>query len=191
MSRRKLADMTVDAARRRDVLAFQIKCNRLGVNLARDSRMLQQGLQFRTENQGPVVPVVVQRLYADVVARQEQALVFFVPDGEREHPVNFLQHVHAVLGVGVYQGFGIATCLKRMSERRQFLAQRGEIVDFTVEYDSDVSITAEHGLRAANGIDDAEAAVPEVDVALLKVTLAVRPPMADGFAHSSQRRRRI
>ncbi|KAG1401113.1 hypothetical protein G6F59_013085 [Rhizopus arrhizus] len=70
--------------------------------------MLPQRLQFGTEHQRAAGPAVVQRLLADTVTGQPQALFLPVPQGDREHAVAALQGVFdAPLQDRCQQDFGV------------------------------------------------------------------------------------
>ncbi|KAG1360428.1 hypothetical protein G6F61_014412 [Rhizopus arrhizus] len=88
--------------------------------------MLPQRLQFGTAHQRAAGPAVVQRLLADTVTGQPQALFLPVPQGDREHAVAALQGVFdAPLQDRCQQDFGVGVATEGMAQRFQLGAQRG------------------------------------------------------------------
>jgi hypothetical protein len=100
--------------------------------------MLEQRLDFRSEGEQAPVPVIIERLDAQAIARAEQSAPAAVPDGEGEHASELVEAAGAALLVGVQDGLGVgarAVAMARPFERR---AQIGMVVDFAVIDDPQV-----------------------------------------------------
>src|SRR5665213_2984954 len=62
---------------------------------------LEQRLDLRGDMQRIAVVVVIERLDADRIARQEQALLARIPDGEGIHAAEMLDHARPELVIGL------------------------------------------------------------------------------------------
>src|SRR5438045_8798210 len=116
--------------------------------------MRGKSLQLRGEDESAAIPLVVQRLDAQMVARDEQALRRAVPQGEGEHALEMLEHAHAVFAIGVEQRFRVAGGTESMAALGELLAQGEEVVDLPVEDDGELTIGRAHRLRAAGKVED-------------------------------------
>ena len=97
--------------------------------------MLQQRLDLGCEREQPAVPVIVEGLDAQPVARAEQPLPLGVPDCECEHTPQQPQAIRTVLFVGVEDGLGVGTRLVAMAGPFERRTQRRMVVDLAVEGD--------------------------------------------------------
>jgi hypothetical protein len=82
----QLADRLVDAARRGNVLAFEVERQRVEVERVRQPRKRPQRLQLRSERERSGMPRVVERLDPEMIAGEEQLAPRAIPQREREHP---------------------------------------------------------------------------------------------------------
>ena len=131
----ELLDAVDHRVRRGDVFVGQIFVERKQVNVAADRRMAEQRFQFRSEQKRRRIQRPIERLFAEPVARQKEPLLRAIPDRKREHAVQFLQHLFAVLFVKMDQNFGVGVRVKLMPRLFEFLAQGAIIVNFAVEDD--------------------------------------------------------
>src|ERR1051326_2201165 len=104
----ELAHIAVHRFRRRDVLRLEVQAERLEVGLARYRRVGAETLQLGGEDERAAVPLVIERLHADMVARDEEALRRPVPQREGEHALQVLEHAHAVFAIGIEEGPPVA-----------------------------------------------------------------------------------
>ncbi len=76
---------------------------------------------------------IEQRLLAEVIASEEEAVGAAVPDGEREHAPQPGKKAGALVLVEVDEYFGVAPRAKPVSPREQIGPQRLVVVDLAVE----------------------------------------------------------
>ena len=130
--------------------------------------------------------MVVDRLLAEAIAREEQPLAPRVPDGEREHPVDALRKRFAPLLVPVDEHLGVAVAAEHVSVRNQLGAQMQVVVDLAVEGDPDGPVLVRHRLGAGRGeIDDRQAPVAERDGPVHVQAAPVGAAMRDDLRHAS------
>ena len=99
----------------------QLRCNR------------ENGFNLRREIKFSVVKCVVQRLFAETVARDQQRLPAIIPKRECEHASQLLHTISAHFLVKMDNSFCITVRGKMMSVRLQLGAEFWKVVDFTVE----------------------------------------------------------
>ena len=124
---------------------------------------------------------VVERLDAQAVAGEKQALRRPVPDREGEHAVELVEQaspsllVEAEDDLGV--GLGAGSVWPRASSSR---AQLEEVVDLAVEGDGELAVLGEHRLAPAPGeVEDGQPLVGEPQRALVEEALVVRPAVGE------------
>src|SRR5688572_30717995 len=98
---------------------------RFFVNPALLLRILQKGLDFRSEHDASIMDAVIERLDSDPVARQPELLRAFIPKREREHPAQTVETLDAPLGKRMQDHLGIGMVGRpgALTELRQLLAQ--------------------------------------------------------------------
>ena len=81
-----------------DAMICELVPERRVVQLRFDRRRLEERLDLGSEEQitGRVMDVV-ERFDAKAVPRDEERVVLLIPDGEREHPAEFVDTIPAVL----------------------------------------------------------------------------------------------
>jgi len=79
----------------------------------------------------------------------------------------------------VEHDFGVAGGLKVVSERNQFFAQQGVVVDLAIESDDNVALSRKHRLIAVREIQNGEAGRAERDGIRLIDSLLIRTPVMD------------
>ena len=182
----ELLHVPVDAPRRRNVLALEVERDRREIELAAHRGVLEQRLQLRAEREHAAVPVVVERLHAEMVAREEERLLALVPEREREHARDPVEHALAPLLPGVDEHLGVAVGVERVPGRRELAAQALEVVDLAVEHHHHGAVLVEERLRAAGEVDDAQAAVAETDAPGDVEALGVGAAVGDDPRHPLQ-----
>jgi hypothetical protein len=137
------------------------------LDVGRDIRMPEQRLDLRREQEARARPGEVERLDPDTVARQDQAALLRVPDPDREHAVDALEHRGAPLLVAVDDHLGVGVVgLEDVAAGEQLLAQRQVVVDLAVEDDLDAAVLVRHRLvRRRREVDDREPPEREPDLA--------------------------
>src|SRR5205807_1566347 len=93
--------------RRRSRQESEIVIQRFFVYFRRDRRMLQDRLDFRSEDEAAIVLVKIERLYAGTIPRQHQPLAIGIPDRNREIAFNVVNEIEPAFFVEMQYGFGI------------------------------------------------------------------------------------
>ena len=163
----------------------------VGVALAADPREREETFQLGGKGEARAVAGVVERLLAEVVAREEQAVLPRVEEGEGEHAAQFSKHGVAVLFVQMHEDFGVALRAKNMACGEEVAAEFEVVVDFAVEDDADGFVLVPDGLPAAFEINDAEPPHAEREAGHGVQARAVRPAVGDEVEHPLQMRARI
>ena len=81
----------------------------------------------------------MQRLLAEAVARQHQAVLARVPNGKRKGAAQLLHHVLVPLLVSAQQELGVRVAFERVTPLRELRAKRGGIEDRAVERERDAA----------------------------------------------------
>ena len=123
--------------------------------------MLQQRRQRGGKDQPLAVVKIEQRLLAEAIAGQQQAALLGVPERKGEHAVELADAVVAPLAIGPQDRLGVGVGGEPVPKRLQPRAQRGKIVDLTVEDDHQLAVGRGHRLVTAVQIDDREPTVAE------------------------------
>ena len=149
MRRRELPRRAEDRAGLRHVPEREVLFHRERIDLAAESRMHEQRLQLRAEDERAVGEQrVVQRLDAQAVARKEQGFPSGVPQRECEHSA---EPVHAALLPrlpGADDDFRVAAGAEPVPEPLQLPDERLEVVDLAVEHDHHRPVLAVERLMA-------------------------------------------
>src|SRR4029077_13618540 len=98
------------------------------IDFARNAGQLQECPELGGEREPVVARRVVERLDAEVFARQDERVVALVPDGQREHAVEALEAFNAEAFVEKENGLGVAVRAELASLRFELAAQLREVV---------------------------------------------------------------
>ena len=79
--------------RRGDVLIGEVGVEGMEVEVARDLSVGEKGGELRGEAEGAIALGVEERLLAEAIARQQQAVAARVPEREREHPLELFARI--------------------------------------------------------------------------------------------------
>jgi hypothetical protein len=145
----------------------------VGVDLAPASSAYLRGEPNRLAVVG-----VVERLDAECVAGEEEGTLAVVPNSEREHPAQRVEHLRAAVGVQVQQNFRVALAAEGATLAFELASQFTIVVDLAVERDHVAPVGAVHRLRPARReVDDRQPPVSEADVLRLRKPkpFAIRP----------------
>src|ERR1700682_1007899 len=115
----KLADCSVNAIGRRNVLTLEIKGHGVEVDIMRHCRKAQKRLDFRTEDERSGVPRVIQGFHAEVIAREEQFATPAIPYREREHARDLFKQFATPLAPTMNQYLAIAVRCENMAGVRE------------------------------------------------------------------------
>src|SRR5579872_4638815 len=179
-----------NAAEQRAVAVGVSESQNLGkrfvVQFRRNGRMLEQRLDLGGKRKQPAVPVVVEGLDAQAIARAKQAAPLSIPDGEGEHATEQVETTGAMLFVSMQDGFGVRARLVTIARSFQRRAQLGVVVDLAVVSDPDRPGLVGHGLAAALRVDDAEAAMAQMGPVVMIEAEIVRTAMSKGLGHATE-----
>ncbi len=160
------------------------------VDRSGDGRMAQERLGLRREEKEPVAVPVVERLLPEPVARDEQAALGVVPDGEGEHPGEPFHARFAVDRVRVQDHLGVAPRAEPAPGRHELGAELAEVVDLAVEDDPVAPGLVAHRLPSGHEIDDRQAGHSEPDLTGGVDPRVVGPAVLEEPEHRGQELRR-
>jgi len=181
--RRKFLYARQYGARRGYVFEREILGERVAIDLARHRRMLEERRQRRGEREARAVDVIVERLLAEAIAREEEPAQARVPQREGEHTVELAHAVGAPLPVRVQDALGVGARGEAMPERLEARAQIREVVHLAVEDDDAITVGRGHRLMAAGEIEDRQAAEREHGRAVGEGARVVGAARAHRLAH--------
>ena len=146
-----------------------------------------QRLQLRAEHERAVVPRVVERLDAEVVAREEELAAAAVPQREREHAGEPVEQ-SAPHAFQPWTSTSPSPCVREhVAGRRELAPQRAEVVDLAVEDDGDRAVGGHERLPAAGEVDHRQPAMAESDRAVEVKAVGVGAAMRERRGHRGQR----
>ena len=108
MRGRQLPDLAHHRSRRRDEAEHQIRGQRLRIDLPGRQFCIEERRQFGAEIESAISDDVVQRLFAQAIAREKESFLPRIPKRERKHPAQKPKHLDPVLFVKVDERFGVA-----------------------------------------------------------------------------------
>src|SRR5258705_7288465 len=111
----ELVDALINRKRRGHVIEREVLTQGLQIQRRTDSRVRQQDLWFRCEQERVVKDPPVERLLTKAIARHKQSPALRVPQSKREHAIEVLDHVLAVFLVKMRQDFGIRRTAKSVA----------------------------------------------------------------------------
>ena len=192
---RQLAYVAEDRQRRRHEAEREERLERVLVDLAGEVRLAHQRLQLGREGERVSGQPVVERLDAETVAREDEALSPRVPDRDREHPPETLREKRPVLLVEVREDLRVALRAEGMALVDELGTQLAVVVDLAVLHDGDRAVLVRQRLVARLQVDDRQAPRgepgPVVDEHAVAVrALGGRAPRSSPRARRGRRRRR-
>src|SRR5665213_2391493 len=111
--------------------------------------MSEQRFDFRAKDKLRGSVAIVERLFAQAVAREKKCLVAGIPNSHREHAIGLAYAIGAMLFIQMQQRFNIAVGAKSMSLGFQFTTQLPVVVDFAVANNPDGAVFVGHRLPSA------------------------------------------
>ncbi|MNO51799.1 hypothetical protein D3C76_422010 [compost metagenome] len=143
-------------------MEIQVMIERHRIEDRVDVAALEQRRQRRGKTQALAGARQVQRLDAEAVAGDEQALAVALPDGEGKHAVEFRQQRFAPGMETLEQHFGVATGIEGITQAFKFAAQFREVVDRAVEGQGQSQLIVDHRLRrTVRQVHDFQAAMAQ------------------------------
>ena len=175
----------------------QIGFDRVRIDIRSNAPAGDQRSDFGGKQKRPVRAGIIERLDSQAVASKENARVpravplcaggTRIPYGEGKHAAKFADTLLAPFFIGMDDNFGVGVRAEFVPEAFEALAQLPEIIDFTVEDNSNIADFVENGLVAAGKIDDAEAAHPQRRGRRDQESVFVRPSMPDRLHHPARK----
>ena len=178
------ADLAEDGARRERVAEAEEIVDAVLVEVEGVVGKLAQRGDFGREGEAARLLGEEQRLDADRVAGERQALCELVPDGDREHAFEPGPGVVAPAQVSGEDGLGVAVIGLEGVAALELAPQRRMIDDLAVEDDRVAPVGAEDRLVAAFDVDDAEAAHAEAEIAVDEIAGVIGAAVAKAVAGS-------
>jgi len=149
--------------------------------------MGQHGPRLRAEDEAAPGVGIIERLLAEAVAGEMQALRLRLVEGEGEHAVDLLEGGrHAFALEQAEQHLGIGAVDEIDAGGGQLGSERGKAVDLTVVEQGIARHRIDPGLVAAGKIDDRQAQMAEGERARHMDAGLVRAAMGDGRQHAAQ-----
>src|ERR1700692_689870 len=97
--------------------------------------MSEDGFDFGAEEQQIAVKSIVERLYPQPIASQEQDPFGAVPDREGKHSAQMFDALPPIFLVEMNDSFGVAPSSILMAAGLEILAQSLVVIDFAIEDD--------------------------------------------------------
>ena len=136
---REFEDALEEGLRQRAELEAQVLFERFAIELTGVGGVLQDAFDFGREDELAVLLRVVKRFDAEEIARAEELARRSVPDGEREHAAQAVEHAFAPCEIAREQHFRIGFRLELPALRLEFGAKVLVVVDFPVEHDGEIA----------------------------------------------------
>jgi hypothetical protein len=177
--------MLVDAARWGNVVVRKVVPQRRHIQLQWEPPHPLDGVELGGKHQLLPIPAVVERLDAEPIAHQIQALLLLVPKCKGEHAAQELHAPDAEELVQRQDDLRIAAAAEAPSPLLCLLAQLGVVVNLPVEHDAAPPRGAVHGLCGSiTQINDCQAAMRKSQLAprVHPDPLTIGSAMAQRFA---------
>ena len=187
-----------DAAERglgcRHILQAEIAVDRIEVRSTRHAGPGEHRLDLgakqkrRPVRHGPARSVI-KRLFAEPVARQDQPTRAAVPQCQREHAAQPGKQGRPPGMPAIGDDLAVGAAAEHVTERRELVADRGEIVDLAIIGQPHHAIgRGDRLMPGRRQIDDREPRVPEAAQPVRPDALIVRAAMPDRRDHAPQPR---
>jgi hypothetical protein len=183
----QLADGAVGAPRIGDEGELEIQFQRVGIDVQRYASGAQ-AFQLAAKEQAFRQGCIIERLFAEAVAHQQQAAVAGIPDSVGEHAPQLGYAGYPFLLVQVDECFGVTVGFELMALADQVLAESLVVVDLTIEDHPDRAVFIRNGLMAGMEIDNAETAHADSAAAIDVETLVIGAAVPDLIAHGAHLR---
>src|SRR5579864_5968826 len=130
--------------------------------IARDIPACEERLHLRCKAKSPAIVRCVQWLDTVWIAREKQATLLVVPDGESEHSAQPMYHFGAVPHIEMQQRLGVGSRTEVDTVFLEFGAKLWIVVDLAVEYDDESTDITNHWLGSSVGkVDDRKPSMPK------------------------------
>ena len=189
MRGRQLKSLLINGARLGHITVGKVFLDGERIDIAPQSRVAGQDFELGAEDELTVVEQrIVERLYAEAVACQEQRFLIAIPQREREHATEALDTGFAPLFPGMHDDFSIAARAEGMAQRLQLGNQIDEVINFAVEHHHHTAVLVEQRLVAGRKIDDGQPLVRQPYTGFRMQAGFIRAAMMLGLIHARQQR---
>ena len=133
---------------------------------------------------------VHKRLHTQPIARQEQAAAVAIPDAERPHAQQTVEHTTSPLGVSAQDDFGVTPCPEVVARTLELAAQLRRVEDLTVVDDRVRAVGDRQRPAPSLDVDHGQPPTRQANrgsTVLDVEALGVRSSMSECVAHSLQR----
>ena len=172
----------------RNVLPCEQVGQRIDVQALLDGATSEYGLDLGSPDHLVAVYGIVQRLYADGVANEQQSADTRIVKRDGEHPVEVLREVESVFLVGVNDNLGVGCRSEAVTPGREMVAKRPIVVDFAVEDGADAPILIEDGLGASLHVDHRQSPHPQSNGSVYVESVVVWTPVLQRGHHGLETR---
>ena len=191
VGRRQFERLFKDGAWLGHITQREVLFNGQRVHLAFEPAVGQQRLQFRAEEQVPVVEHrVIHRLDRHAVACHEKGLFVSVPQRKREHAAEAFDTGLAPSFPSVHDAFGVTLGMEDVTQRLQLRDQVLIVVDLTIEHHHHGTVFVEQRLLSRGHIDDGQATVSQAHARLEVQAAFVGTAVKLRLVHAVQHRMR-
>src|SRR6185312_4171116 len=164
MAAGKLGRALIERGGRGQIAIGQKPLQRARIDRAGDGAVMLQRRQLAGKGEESGRAVIIKRLLAESVARQEHPTPRAVIDREGKHAIEPRRQILAPFGIAMDEDFRIRMIgAEARPARLEFGAKLAMIVDLAVEDDADALVRVPHRLRAAGDIDNRKPAMAEID----------------------------
>src|SRR5262249_3723222 len=144
VSRGKLLDTDESSGWGRYVSQREIPGERVEVGPRALRKRGQKRRHLRGEAEVVVARSEIQRFLSGAIAGQHEALLFAIPDRDREHPAQTAHEVIAVLLVQMDDDLRVRARGEAVTASLELSPQLEVVVDFTIDQSGDRAVLAEH-----------------------------------------------
>src|SRR5437899_2496671 len=156
MPGRQFMDAVKGCERIRNITKVEEIEQPIGINVCECGLSSEKGLDFRAKQKTSLVERIVQRLFAEAIACQQQTLAVFIPQPESKHSPKMVNTIRTVVLIEVHDHLSVTVCIELVTASFQLVSEFGEIVDFAIENDPDAAIFVVDGLMPGRQIDNAK-----------------------------------
>ncbi len=168
----------------RDKSQRHVMPERLEVNLPLDKAALQNTLYLGSESEAFITVMEEDWFLSEVVSREHQCLCFAVPQSEAKHPSQLLHAVRPNVLIEMENDLHVRARFEDVSAPNQLLPQGWGVVNFTVTDEGNRAVLVGHRLVTGGDVNDAQAPLPEGNVAFGPETILVRAAVSHHLRHS-------
>src|SRR6187551_4050359 len=131
----QLAKTAKNRSRMRNVLISQVFIDGGRIDVARHAGHFEQALQLAGKNEAARFLAIVERLFAEPIAAENQSAAMGVPKGDGEHAVEVREALGSFVLVKMDDGFRVAVGPELVPRPFQAMAEGLVVVGLAIEDD--------------------------------------------------------